>query len=290
METKYTNPAYGLYIDPSLKSSNVSSYTPSTPLYQRSFKDLNASKFPPSTPNTSGIQSSTPSKLPPSTPNTPNAYKFQPSTPNASKFPPKFSKNAQTYTLVPGLFNPLSGTDKSTFQLAYPTWYDGFDISRVSTIGDGDCFFHAVLKALSAPYRSLSTVEERHKMSRNLRLELAQEADKNYEFYDAKMHYSSTGWPKSKLVQHLMSTDWVGDEVIAIVSKVSKVSIHVVRLVEKYGYLPVISMCTEHNRNIVIVQVKNHYELLVRKTDEGYQAEFDDSDKFITGLKKIYPG
>lgn len=194
--------------------------------------------------------------------------------------------------LARGLDNAMSGLDTQFSVPAILPWYTGSDIYRLSTIGNGDCFFHSVLKATSPLYNAEKTVMGRIKIARAWRKELAEEVKNNYAKYDKLLGWSEMGdfaWSKDKLVKHLDSHDWVGDEIMMLVALLINAAIHVPRLFRDGTYENVVTFNDPNPRNIFVLQVYNHYELLARKIVPSngksyFSAVFSSDDPVITNV------
>lgn len=188
--------------------------------------------------------------------------------------------------LAPPLPNVCLGEDVPTVVDAKIAWYDGDDMKRVSSISDGHCLPHALLRATSKPYRDLKTVQERSRYAAAFRKELITGLSaKEYESVERKYALSKCGWPKRNLLKLLMGNLALGAEVMGLMCELTGVTIHLVQLFTTGEYVPVESVEGVRDRHVVILNVANHFELIVRKNGRGtYEVNFHLEDPFIQSL------
>ena len=192
-----------------------------------------------------------------------------------------------TPLLAPRLYNTLTGDDVPTIVKTVLTWAPTVpSMLRVSTIGEGNCAFHGVLKASSDVYRKERTAQGRTRIAQQFRRELATDLDKNFEKYDKALDFTKIGYSKCELVDHLASNNSVGDEVFHVTAVNTDLNIHVANLYANGHYDPlVVYKGSKKGRNVIIIQVSGHYELIVRQSGTGYQTIFEDSDPALPKYK-----
>lgn len=170
-------------------------------------------------------------------------------------------------------------------------WYKPTDSCQVSTIAEGNCLFHGVLKATSDTYRNAKKVAERIKIARDWRTELASNMSKNWDAYDAILGFVQKGWDKKELLAQIDSYKHVGDEALYIIAVQARVNLHIVEKLSDGSFRPSASIpVVDCARHIIIVQVSDHYELIIRKVAKGYQTWFPADDPIITGLSAFRKG
>lgn len=192
--------------------------------------------------------------------------------------------------LADALFNPLTGDDKPTIVPAVIPWAPkSMTLERVSCIPEGNCLFHAVLKATSSDYRALKTVQERMDFAKGFRNDLVEIVKNKYNELNGKYGLASSGWSKERLIKVLESNCMVGDEVIGILCYVTTVNIHIIQVNDGKSehdliYSVVDSVPGNGKVHIVIFQVRHHYELLVERNDRQFTINFEEDHPLIQAI------
>lgn len=177
---------------------------------------------------------------------------------------------------------------------------------RIATLGDGSCFFHAVLKAYSPTYANNPSYRFRTEMARNLRNDLAEALsmedidNPGYTYYqtanngawvdlasqdvdivddlDQPIIYTIQG------IYDLLTSDRdVGDEIYGYVADMIGIDIYVVRLTID-GILPHIAIAGEEVRPAVIIGGNGtHYEpiAVIRKGNFFPNWELDANRNYL---------
>ena len=177
---------------------------------------------------------------------------------------------------------------------------------RLGTIGDGSCFFHAVLKAYYEPYASNPSYSFRTNMVRKLRNELSMvlemiNPETGLRYYDTanngvwkelantillddmnrRIDYSLRGMQRL-----LASNDFIGDEVFSYVADMLGIDLYVMKL-DIDEIRPVIAV--RKNRPAVIIGGNGvHYETLGVIRDELIQTVFLPDDEIIPIMKCLF--
>jgi hypothetical protein len=177
---------------------------------------------------------------------------------------------------------------------------------RVGTIGDGSCFFHAILEAFDKSYKALSQ-EEKIKFVAKFRVSLAQHLTfKEYEklgngsiaeYYTAvygerskdKKNAATLGWAYY-LKKLSSSTEWVGEDlqVTEFVSNIIGIDVYILqdRLRDIYMFAPDCKSMFKNRPSIVLLNVDNiHYETIgIMGKDGVIRTLFPPTNSFIKSL------
>ena len=207
--------------------------------------------------------------------------------------------------------NPAKGDDV-TIPLKC-TWYD--NVHRISTIGDGNCFVHAVLKALYPKYQENASAAYRMELSERLRLELASLLERENPMFPGYTYWQTAGrgsFPRMTLQEisdeslvEILGVDYslnglkalfnshaqLGDEVYAYIADALNIDIYVLRATKTDLYPHLHTRRPNIKRKgIVIVGNMYHYEVVATKVDNMYQTIFNFEDPFMVALTSRFIG
>lgn len=190
------------------------------------------------------------------------------------------------------------------------TWFN--DVFRIACIGDGSCFFHALLKGFYDVYQENPNYKARSQLVKELRNELASVIGEEDPDNPGKLYYETVAdgaWPRMAKEQKLMTQpllddygeplDYtlegiislflsdrdVGDEVYSFISEIFGIGIYILRGTVKDLY-PQISIGIEFP-SIIIVGNGHHYELIAVMRGGAFQTFFYPEDPFLEALRKI---
>ena len=198
-----------------------------------------------------------------------------------------------------------SGTDDTYLPLNFQQPFNG-QLVRIATIGDGSCFFHAVLKAYYKPYADNPSYSYRHQLVTSLRRDLATvlpliNPDTGRTYYqDANngvwaemaehgriddlgnnVDYSLRG------MQRLFDSDRdVGDEVFGFVADMLGLDIYVIKL-DSDDVRPHIAIVKDRPA-VVVGGNGHHYETVGVLHGDVIQTVFWSSDPLIAVLKCMF--
>jgi hypothetical protein len=177
---------------------------------------------------------------------------------------------------------------------------------RLGTIGDGSCFFHAILKAYYPPYASNPSFSHRSKLVRNLRNDLAAALElidprTNLTYYESANNGAWKEFSKTILVDDLnrpidyslrgiqkllYSNDYIGDEIYGYVCDMIGIDLYLLKLDEDETR-PVISVV--NNRPAVVIGGNGfHYETIGVIRDNLIQTVFLPDDPLIKILRCMF--
>ena len=200
-----------------------------------------------------------------------------------------------------------------TYEKINIKWYPNENVVRIGTIGDGSCFFHAVLGAYYQPYQNNDQYKFRSDLVKRLRRDLAyilqlkdpQRPDKTIwetavdgqfmELYNQQMmgldFTSVFGVPIDFSLEGLQklfnSMDYLGNEVYQYASDLLGIDIYIMRGTNKNLY-PYQNTSKEFiNRKAVVITGNGcHYEIIAIERNGLFQTVFERDDPFIIALKQ----
>lgn len=175
-----------------------------------------------------------------------------------------------------------------------------FDLISYETPADGNCFFHAICSSYYIGYRK-QRVRGKSMTKRiivaNLRLELAQKLSsidpstgESYYLGLSNGNVASLGenvfrYSLAGETQHLNSSDPVGDEVIAYVSKILKKDIYILSGKDMDVYnMPDIP--SGEWPSIVLFYKNGHYELVGVSSGDKHDVYLSNTHPFILALRE----
>lgn len=184
------------------------------------------------------------------------------------------------------------------------TWAE--KLVRIATLGEGNCFIHAVLKAFYKKYQENNNAKYRIEMATKIRRDLAlilsyentkypsftywetvangrfpvllmQQLSDESLVRDLGLDFSSNG-----LMYFLNSYQFLGDEVYAFIAEIFGINVYILRAT-KDDLFPHLTTKTlgDKKKSAVIVGNTQHYEVLAIDKPEGFQTLFDADDDFI---------
>lgn len=211
------------------------------------------------------------------------------------------------------------GQGDDTYEPVKCTWFDG-KLVRIATIGDGNCFVHAVAKAYYPLYQETPSYRWRVQFTSELRRDLAAllaVEDAGYNNRDHSGH-KHTNWETAgngaftrTFLQQLANPDLIevigvdyslkglqalinssatlGDEIYQYISDSLQIDIYVLRATKDdlYPHLTT-SRKNIKRRSIIIAGNSVHYEVIAVDTPKGFQTIFDPEDPLIVTLDSIY--
>lgn len=145
---------------------------------------------------------------------------------------------------------------------------------QYSTIGDGNCFVHAILMAYSLLYRNYDT-KGRIELVKAMRKELSGTLDKEYNKLGngemAKLGSAVAEYSLPVMKARLDSTTWIGDEFVEHISNELDKDIYILHEAKQSVYLVGAEENLHRGReSIVIMYCTGHYELVgAMITSEG---------------------
>lgn len=170
------------------------------------------------------------------------------------------------------------------------------ELARKGTIGDGNCFFHAFVQAVSANYRKLDR-KDRIAFIRKFRKELADMiTDQRFrEFRNvADPGLGKYGWTPAKFADTIRRAGcWVGEEVFEFMSDEFQVDVIVLYYARgRFGESTTKIVYKDepkgkvYDRTLILLNIENtHYETVGVLRDNKFYTLFDSDDPMIIALK-----
>lgn len=174
--------------------------------------------------------------------------------------------------------------------------YDG--LVRLYTIGDGSCFFHAVIKAYFIPYKVGYYNEQpldRGQFIRNFRRDLAKTLREDPEIYKSLSRGQLENMSKTLEQCHLEEMIKVLDSDLPVdnlfneyVSNVINKDIYLLDMEKEDVYMTGndIDILYKNRDSIVILTMPGHYELVGVERNGLIQTLFRPNDDFILYIKE----
>ena len=182
---------------------------------------------------------------------------------------------------------------------------------RIATLGDGNCFIHALLKGFYAGYQNNPSITERRQLAQKLRLELALLLAYENPDYPGHSFWESTGegaFPRllmqqlqdQTLVQDIgvdfslyglqrlfNSANTLGNEVYKFAADALKIDIYVFQATLTTLIPHLSTYRPGRNRPaVVIIGNKVHYEVVGFDNNTNIQTVFSAGDPFLTAIMK----
>lgn len=173
----------------------------------------------------------------------------------------------------------------------YPNCLNNFKIYKIKTIGDGSCYFHAVLMAISMKYRRKDYFE-RVLLARDLRNALADVLDEEYyNLSGGKLEEFSREYKQSSLdymKRELRSRIPVDNKYHELVSNELSLDIYIIE--KKYDRVYNFGKDNLYykERDSVILYYDEdgcHFELLSVCNNNGLQTVFEANSPVIKNIK-----
>ena len=203
------------------------------------------------------------------------------------------------------------GINDDAIEKVVSSWYD--NVVRLGTIGDGNCYFHALLKGFYKPYQNDNGASYRIKLVEDLRRDLAANlvlenpdylgytywetvADGSFADYlmDAikypqNISFNKTDFSPQSLQRLLNSHTAVGNEVFKYVPEALKIDVYIVEATNKDLY-SISYFGNGLDRNAVVIMGDGcHYETIGIDNGVNVQTVFAYDDPFIVALKEFNP-
>jgi SAM-dependent methyltransferase len=210
--------------------------------------------------------------------------------------------------------------DDDTYAPVECTWFT--DVVRITTIGDGSCFIHAVLKAFDGAYQSNQKLNFRTNRVQAVRRDLAIKLGDPDPEYPAHTYWDTIGdsglvintmrqlnddeqirdadamYTLSGMQRLFNSTQYLGDEVYTFVAQMMGIDIFILSGKAHDIERHLTTHRTGINRpTIFVVATGNlltgdkscgHYETIGIMTDQGIQTVFDHDHPFVQALIAQY--
>lgn len=202
---------------------------------------------------------------------------------------------------------PAQGDDVS--ERIDVSWYD--NVVRIATIGDGNCFIHAVLKAYWAKYQESEEYSSRTSWASLLRRDLALLLETENPEFPGYTYWESVseGQFPSLLMQELAdpnlvsvlnvdysieglkallnSKTFLGDEIYKFISDALGIDIYIFRIDENDLYLHLNTSYKDSKRNAITIAGNGvHYEVIGVIHPEGIQTIYGFDDPFIQAIRE----
>ncbi len=208
-------------------------------------------------------------------------------------------------TEAPGIFPDM-------YELINVSWYNDEPVVRIGSIGDGSCFFHAVLNGYYPPYQNNNKLSYRMDLVRKLRRDIAYTLQmKDPDNHNIILWESAAKGQFSALYQQQLmgldftdifnypvnfslnglqrlfnSTNYLGNEVYQYASDMLGIDIYVMRLTNKDLHVHQNTSIKGMIRKVVIISGNgNHYETIGVDRNNLFQTVFDQNDPFIIALR-----
>jgi len=175
------------------------------------------------------------------------------------------------------------------------------EMVRIGAIGDGSCFFHAVLNGFYEPYQNEKSIVTKKRIVKALRRDLAEKLSEiaengrtNYqnsvfpEFFRATLGKTivdnagnNINFSKQGIYDLLNSDKYVGNELYKYVADMIGIDIMVVQITTT-GIRYIDNTFSFSDRNVLVINgTTNHYETVGVKRNEYYQTMFIRTDDLI---------
>jgi hypothetical protein len=191
------------------------------------------------------------------------------------------------------------------------TWWNEQGV-RIGNIGDGSCFFHAILNAYLKAYQTNPSRKFREDFVKNLRKDIAAKLgeinidDKTFyetiadgqlvtlyeqqllgidfkDVFEQKVDFSLEG-----LQKHIDSKNYLGDEIYSIASELIGIDVYIMRITEEDLYVHLNTHREGINkRSVVISGNGEHFETIGLERNGLYQTFFESDDPFILKIRSF---
>ena len=207
----------------------------------------------------------------------------------------------------------LPGIPPDTYENVNVSWYPGEQVVRIGAIGDGSCFFHAVLNAYYPEYQDNADRRYRIDLVKKLRRDIAYTLQEPDPFYPGKIRWETAasgqlaalnkqqelgvdftsvfGYPVDFSLNGLQrlfnSNEYLGNEVYQYAADMLNVDVYITRLTSTDLYVHQNTDRPGSNRRVVVISGNgNHYETIGLLRDQLFQTYFDRNDPFIVALRQ----
>ncbi len=192
------------------------------------------------------------------------------------------------------------------------SWYNKEDVVRIGAIGDGSCFFHAVLNGYLKSYQLNSDINYRADFVRKLRRDIAETLSIKNENGKTNWETTAGGQFVALYEQQQMGVDFtdifgqsfdfsldgmyklinssafLGDEIYKYASDRLGLDIYIMRLTDKDLYLHSnTSQEGIERRSVIISGNGSHYETIGIERNGLFQTLFEYNDPFLVKIKSM---
>ena len=173
-----------------------------------------------------------------------------------------------------------------------------YDLITISTIGDGNCFLHAILTCCNDRY-NLMNITEKGKLARLLRNDLATILDvsvNNSTFYQKLSRGQAeeiakyvTEMRKDYMQTYLRSNHWLNASFLEFFSIIFDINIVIISAKEKDIYRTGDKELLFKKRNTILINYidQAHFESIGIETPNGLKTIFHHESEIVKLLNKI---
>lgn len=180
-------------------------------------------------------------------------------------------------------------------------YLNGFKLNKIHTIGDGSCYFHAILMAISLDYRE-SDASKRSKLAKQFRIafsEILTDKDENGVMLYNKLSrgkledYSKgvTSATLNNMIKELKSNNPVDNKYHELVSDELSKDIYIIDEITGNIYNLGSKSIYYKNRDSILLlynELMCHFELLSLEDEDGYiRTLFDTNHELINKCKEL---
>lgn len=164
--------------------------------------------------------------------------------------------------------------------------FQGFDVMRLATIGDGNCLLHSFLKSVYSPYQNSKSHKEKLQMGYELRKILLKKTKKGLA---DKLGITEI-IPEEDLKKLFKSMDFLGQETLVLLSNIFRVTIFIFSY-DKNRFIgnAHIKPKRKSKLSIAFAFLNNHYEPIVIKED-GYISSYVSENCIFSELHEHLGG
>lgn len=226
-------------------------------------------------------------------------------TPTSVKTPPKNIIKKQSPT-------PLKNVDDDDVHFCPCDWYQ--NLYTISTIADGNCLIHSVLKAMYPTYQNNPSIKSRVALAKNFRKELAALLSKQNPKYPNHTYWSSVSsgsFPRMTMLESVDDTliddlddvdysliglislfnsnEFLGNEIFKYVAEILDIDIYIFEQKNK-NIIPntFTRITTDKKPSICIVGDKHHFEVLTLFNGKYFETFFDPNHPFINTISSLH--
>ncbi len=172
------------------------------------------------------------------------------------------------------------------------------DLVTIPTLGDGNCFLHAILTSCNNRY-NLMNISEKGNLARLLRNDLATILDvsiNNSTFYQKLSRGQAeeiakyvTEMRKDYMQAYLRSNHWLNDSFLEFFSIIFDINIVIISAKEKDIYRTGDKELLFKKRNTILVNYidQAHFESIGIRTPDGLKTIFHPESEIVKLLNKI---
>jgi hypothetical protein len=164
---------------------------------------------------------------------------------------------------------------------------------RISIPGDGNCFFHSILRAFNKTYIS-SNIYNRKMQAKKLRKKLADCLDEEtyLSLSNGLLPQISKEVPQAsrrRMLSELRSSSFVGNLYHELISNVLDKNIYFIDLKRRDIYVTGddIDLLYKNRPNILLLTIPGHYEVVGLKIENEIFTIFDNNHPLIIRIREI---